>query len=280
MTDTAIIVGIKTDQVRLSAEGRCCLVLTSEGDSTVSKYEGVFERYSDHSPTQFDSNIDIDRSDWYVMPVSQTRDSQPLDQSNFDCFLKALEGESETVEVHRFGHWGPGWYEIILVQPDDVEKLDTAYDMASALQDYPVLDDEDNSRRESEAAAETWDNHAAGEFRKALMQTVESPLDEFSDSEPADIHQRWCKHWGLDVDLCGCGDCIETESEWLTGLSEFVDNMDGAVLRKLGEDEFELTWEMHNDGVYFSWSKSIDIQHLCDTLDDMKAKLSEQVSCG
>ena len=246
----------------------------------MKKYDGVFERYSEHSPTPFDSNIDIDRSDWYVMPVFQNRDSQPLEQSNFDCFVKALGGESETVEVHRLGHWGPGWYELIIVHPDDIEKLDNAYDMAGALQDYPVLDDEDNSRRECEAADESWDNYAAGDFRKALMQELESPLDEFSDETPADPYQRWCKHWGMDIDICGCGDCIETETEWLTELSQLVDDMDGDKLRTLGSENFGLTWEMHSDGPSFSWSKSIDLQELCDALEAIKESSQEQVECS
>ena len=75
----------------------------------MSVYDDCFERYGDHSPTAFDHNINIDdedteRSKWFVMPVSRTRDSGPLDNSNFDCFLAGLGGESETVEVHRFGH--------------------------------------------------------------------------------------------------------------------------------------------------------------------------------
>ena len=242
----------------------------------MSKYDGVFKRYGEHSPTPFDRNINIDdgeteRSQWFIMPVTQNRDSQCLDQSNFAAFLKGLGGESESVEVHRFGHWGPGWYEIIIVHPDS-PVLDEAYDMARALEDYPVLDEEDNGRRESEEAEETWDNHACGEFRKACINALEGSLDEVDDSEPADPQQRWCKHWGLDVDICGCGDCIETQTEWVTGLVEILDEMDGSMLREMGSDKFDLTWKMHSDGVYFSWNEAIDLQRLCDALEATKVE--------
>jgi hypothetical protein len=77
------------------------------------------QTYSQYRPTGFDSRgLGLpDRQDWLVLPVIQTRDSGPLEQSNFASALKAVGGESETVEVHRFGHWGPGWFEIIIVAP-------------------------------------------------------------------------------------------------------------------------------------------------------------------
>jgi hypothetical protein len=77
------------------------------------------EPYSEHQPTGFDRAGAFlpDRQDWLVAPVSRTRDSGPIDESNFQCFLDALGDESESVEVHRFGHWGPGWYEIIIIDP-------------------------------------------------------------------------------------------------------------------------------------------------------------------
>lgn len=108
--------------------------------------------YSGHVPTVFDQHINLaGREDWLIVPVSRNRDSGLLDQSNFDMALQSLGGESDTVEVHRFGHWGPGWYEIIIVDPNDVKATKEADEIAAALADYPVLSDEDFSRREYEA---------------------------------------------------------------------------------------------------------------------------------
>jgi hypothetical protein len=141
----------------------------------MSVYDDCFKRYGDHSPTAIDRNINIDdgdevRSNWFVMPVSRTRDSGPLDESNFHSFLDGLGGESETVEVHRFGHWGPGWYEIIIVSPEDEESLKAAYKLAGFLQDYLVLDEPDLSRREWEEFEQSWNSWACSDFRERLVK--------------------------------------------------------------------------------------------------------------
>ena len=114
------------------------------------------QKYAGHRPTSFDSHISLDsREDWLVVPCSRTRDSGCLDESNFHTALALLGGESDNVEVHRFGHWGPGWYEIIIVRPDSLAQKE-AEDIEAALADYPVLDDSDFSGRETEAANQVW----------------------------------------------------------------------------------------------------------------------------
>jgi hypothetical protein len=67
--------------------------------------------------------------------------------------LKELGGESDTVEVHRFGHWGPGWFEIILAHPSREAEIK---DMESRLENYPILDEDDHSERQWEKAIEWW----------------------------------------------------------------------------------------------------------------------------
>lgn len=113
--------------------------------------------FSDFRPTQFDHHVTVDgREHWLVAPVSRTRDSEPMEESNFHVALESLGGESSTVEVHRFGHWGPGWFELILIDPSDAKKVKEGEDIAKALGNYPVLDDADLSRREHEEALATW----------------------------------------------------------------------------------------------------------------------------
>lgn len=114
--------------------------------------------YSQFQPTGFDCRgLGLsEQQAWLVAPVSQTRDSEPLSRSNFECFLKALGGESEDVQVHRFGHWGSGWFEIVLINPDKPELVKLAEDMENSLDDYPVLDEEDFSQKESDEANEVW----------------------------------------------------------------------------------------------------------------------------
>lgn len=114
--------------------------------------------YSTFRPTGFDCRgLGLpDQQDWLVGPVSQTRDSGPLDRSNFECFVAALGGESEDCQIHRFGHWGPGWFEIVLINPANSELVKRAEEMESSLADYPVLNEEDFSQKEHDEANEIW----------------------------------------------------------------------------------------------------------------------------
>lgn len=130
------------------------------------------ETYSKFAPTQFDTKgLGLDeRQEWLVAPVSQTRDSGSLETSNFAAFLKAIGGESETVEVHRFGHWGPGWFEIILIDPADATAVQTATEMESSLEDYPVLDESDLSERENDAYTQSWEDYGNSDFLSLLVK--------------------------------------------------------------------------------------------------------------
>ena len=115
------------------------------------------EQYKNYSPTAFDRKGAFlpDKGEWFVVPVIRTRDSEPSEESNFDAALRSLGGESGTVEVHRFRHWGPGWFEIIIVSPDSPQAA-IAQEIECKLENYPLLDEDDFSAREYEQANETW----------------------------------------------------------------------------------------------------------------------------
>lgn len=44
----------------------------------------------------------------YSAGVGQSRDSDALERSNFVCMLRAIGGESATIQVVREGHWAVG----------------------------------------------------------------------------------------------------------------------------------------------------------------------------
>lgn len=120
----------------------------------------LLQPYRSFRPTVSDSaglNADaLDRGDWLRVPVSRTRDSGSLDRSNFATALARLGGESDTVEVLRFGHWGPGWFEIILIDPTDPARMAEGEQIARDLLDYPILDETDYSERQWQTAADYW----------------------------------------------------------------------------------------------------------------------------
>jgi hypothetical protein len=148
------------------------------------------ERYGDFRPTQFDpKGLGLeDQQDWLVLGVSKTRDSGPLAQSNFDAALKILDPEedSEDVDTASFNHWGPGWFEIILVKPG-TKAHEKAKEIEACLADYPVLDDEDHSRRE-------WEEHSEW-VGQVLARVAHDNEGEVSDNVE---HPALCQSLGWD----------------------------------------------------------------------------------
>jgi len=142
----------------------------------------TLQRYSDYAPTPYDSKglALCDQQAWLVAPVIRTRDSDPLEESNFQTALRELGDESDTVEVHRFGHWGPGWYEIIIIDPLDVERVAIAEKLKEGLEIYPILDEDDHSEREHEAAHETWKHCYSPEERVKYIRRHRSQFDFYS----------------------------------------------------------------------------------------------------
>ena len=139
--------------------------------------------YSTFRPTAFDpEGLGLpDRQDWLVVPVLQTRDSGPLSMSNFRVALQQLGGESGTVEVHRFNHWGPGWFEIILAHPS--READVT-DIEASLEQYPVLDDEDHGQEMYERATEYWQSMSIRERMKWCTRYTTSIFAARRDTIP------------------------------------------------------------------------------------------------
>jgi hypothetical protein len=93
--------------------------------------------------------------DGWLCLLTQNRDSDCLTRSNFRSALEKLGGESENVQIFNFGHWACGWWEALAVRSgSDVEPI--ANDIEAALEDYPVVDEEDFSNLETEEANEIW----------------------------------------------------------------------------------------------------------------------------
>jgi len=136
----------------------------------------ILQRYRDWQPTAYDPCgycAEDDQLNWFVIPLIQTRDSGPLDRSNFKVATEWLEnckGLEEEVDwtIYRFNHWGPGWFEIILVKPG-TEAQSIAEEIKKKVLDYPVLDEEDYSNTSYEEYLESWENYGRNEFVYALI---------------------------------------------------------------------------------------------------------------
>ena len=110
------------------------------------------------NPSGFDSikNYvgDIPEPQWLVV-ICRNRDSDILTESNWECALKELGYESESVQVFRFGHWACGWWEALCVlEGSDAQRIgDQIHD---SLESYPVLDENHFSELEMEEANRIW----------------------------------------------------------------------------------------------------------------------------
>lgn len=112
-----------------------------------------------------------------------SRDADLLTQSNFTTALEMLGGESDNVQVHRFGHWACGWWEALAVKEDSPE-YQIALDIEAKLEDYPVLDEEDWSNREQEEAMEIWRDCYD---KKDRLNYIRSHRSQFDFNSMADV---------------------------------------------------------------------------------------------
>jgi len=131
--------------------------------------------YQDFAPTPMDRvGMPVRGEDnpnmydkWFVLPTMRTRDSSLLAESNWDAAIASLEkrGDEQADEegyddftTLSFGHWACGWFEIIVAKPlTPAAKI--AKDIDAALANYPVLDDADYYKRESDAHHDDVYNH-------------------------------------------------------------------------------------------------------------------------
>lgn len=107
-------------------------------------------------PDNFADFGDIDRTQYYVA-IGQHRDSDTVTRSNFRSMLRELGGESETVLIIRDSHWAVGWVEAIYVHESNTAACAMADETLTALEDYPVISDDDWSGLEYSEACEYWE---------------------------------------------------------------------------------------------------------------------------
>ncbi len=92
-----------------------------------------------------------DRGDWPVA-YAVHRDSDVLERANYAAMLKLLaECDSDDYAEETASHWAVGHVSHILVRPG-TEAEEIAIKAQEALEDYPVIDDEELSNLEYEEA--------------------------------------------------------------------------------------------------------------------------------
>jgi len=113
-----------------------------------------------HAP-DFGYSGDLPIGETWAWTFSHNRDSQTLDESNWDAITADMRerGFGKDTAIERFGHWAVGWTERLAVRMLDkkgkVTKAGKAIiDWQHKLESYPVADEEELSRREYERSIE------------------------------------------------------------------------------------------------------------------------------
>jgi hypothetical protein len=205
------------------------------------------QTYAEFCPTSFDNHIWLsEREQWIVAPVSINRDTGcPIELSNWESVQSMLDDAGIEYEIHRFGHWANGWFEIILVDPAGAHIIEG---IESRLEDYLILDEDDASSKEWDQRCEDWENYGRADFTNALRKLAGSWFyvrnvceDESFYLESSCTH---CHETGLHRELCWCGSCLLTESEAQTILLDWLDNAETETIDQIAESHEKETY--HN----------------------------------
>lgn len=123
---------------------------------------------------RFDSFVwfrdkDIEDADRWAIIYTHNRDSGLLDQSNASVIAKAIapftEGDDPDVVFESHSHWAVGHVDGFSVRVFDgdgeiTEAFRKYHELAEAMHDYAILDEEDYSERELEATLENIEDAA------------------------------------------------------------------------------------------------------------------------
>lgn len=113
-----------------------------------------FKDITTGSYISLNSNFDKEHAEWLVVPCTLKRDSDCADESNHHAALKYLGGESDTCITVEHSHWACGWVRFIIVSPEREPEVSA---IATDLDMYPLLDEDDHTEREMNAANEVWE---------------------------------------------------------------------------------------------------------------------------
>lgn len=133
-------------------------------------------------PGDFSYEGEKDLGRTWAMTFSKNRDSRIVEQSNYDAIKGDLEKRfPNDVSDERFRHFAVGWIDWLLVRMLDKRGKVTkagiaALDWKNRLNDYPIADDEDFTRREFEATLDNIRNE--GSLDEQTAQAVYDWLSE------------------------------------------------------------------------------------------------------
>lgn len=134
-------------------------------------------KYCEFKPTSFDRHITLEnREDWLVMPVSINRDTEScVTLSNWQVCQDMMDKDNIEYEIHNFGHWACGWFEILIVHPDSQDFVE---EIEGLLSEYPILNDEHHSNMELEKDDQAWESYGYRDFISGYDHASSNEIEE------------------------------------------------------------------------------------------------------
>lgn len=124
-----------------------------------------------------------DMSEYYIC-YSRTRDSGPLERSNFECISKEFDIDEDTYENAagtvincHFRHWACGWIDAIMIHESDEEAVLKGNDIKSKLEQYAVYDDSHFCDLQTDEAVAYW---AGMSYRERIRYCVDCEVSIFA----------------------------------------------------------------------------------------------------
>lgn len=127
----------------------------------------AFEILEPYRWTKPDSYYGIQPTDCFVI-ATRNRESSVLEESNWKSFCKLLEEAGANIARDdvdgmvwdfRASHWAVGWVEYLMLNegaPDHL--LILAAETLAALDDYPIISEDDYSTDQYEAVLQYWED--------------------------------------------------------------------------------------------------------------------------
>lgn len=156
---------------------------------------------------RFDSFVwfrdkDVEDADKWAMIYTHNRDSGLLDKSNATAIAKAMapfsEGDDPDVVFESHSHWAVGHVDGFSVRVfngdgEITEAFRKYHELAEAMVEYPILDEEDYSERELEATLENIGNAAAWRLKNEFTLPegwVWQAYDWLSENRSGEVENR------------------------------------------------------------------------------------------
>jgi hypothetical protein len=156
--------------------------------------------YGDLEPCKIPDQYD--KKELFIMPELMSGSDSvgcTVNKSNANTFLREHGKQAGIFDV--FG--GYGTYAVVIIA--DVAEQEGIKDVLDALENYPVIDDDDRYTQEADARDEAWSNYA----EKDVTNTIENYLLETLDIEweaPENLRQLFdetqdeaCEYWSEET---------------------------------------------------------------------------------